>query len=75
MTRGPPARLRGVPVLGAVVRFVLPLWILVAGVVALREALDFELGKVVLTAVLGCPVLAVLNFVVGMGMAGGPAAM
>lgn len=62
-----------VPLLGPVVRLVLPLWILVAGVVALREALDFGLGKVVLTAVLGWLTLAALNLLVGIGMGGGAA--
>jgi hypothetical protein len=42
-----------VPFFGPVVRFAVALWILVAGVIAIRQALDFSTGKAILTAVLG----------------------
>lgn len=48
-----------VPVLGALVRFGVAVWTLVAGIVAIRQALDFGTGKAILTAVLGWLALVV----------------
>jgi hypothetical protein len=45
--------LAAVPLLGWIVRPVVGIWILVCGIVAIREALDFSTGKAILTAVLG----------------------
>ena len=42
-----------IPLLGPVVRLAVAIWILVAGIIAIRQALDFGTGKAVLTAVLG----------------------
>jgi len=42
-----------IPVVGFFVRIVLPLWMLAAGVIAIRQALDFGTGKAILTAILG----------------------
>lgn len=42
-----------IPVLGWIVRPVVWVWLLIAGVVAIRQALDFSTGKAILTAVLG----------------------
>lgn len=42
-----------IPILGWGVRFVIWIWLLIAGVIAIRQALDFSTGKAVLTAVLG----------------------
>ena len=42
-----------VPILGGLVAFVVGIWILVATVVAMRQALDFDTTKAVLTAILG----------------------
>lgn len=42
-----------IPFLGWIVRFFVWIWMLVAGVVAIRQALDFSTGKAILTAVLG----------------------
>jgi len=41
------------PLVGFFVRLVLPFWMLAAGVIAIRQALDFSTGKAVLTAILG----------------------
>jgi hypothetical protein len=41
------------PLLGGVVRLVLAIWILIAGIIAIRQALDFSTGKAILTALLG----------------------
>ncbi len=42
-----------IPILGGLVRFIIGVWILIAGIIAIRQALDFSTGKAVLTAVLG----------------------
>jgi len=41
------------PLVGGLLRFVVGIWVLVAGVVAIRQALDFSTGKAVLTAIIG----------------------
>ncbi len=42
-----------IPLLGALARFIIFIWILVAGVIAIRQALDISTGKAVAVAVLG----------------------
>jgi len=42
-----------IPILGAFVGFGVWIWMMVAGVIAIRQALDFSTGKAILTAVLG----------------------
>jgi hypothetical protein len=42
-----------VPVLGNILGAVAGIWLLVTGIVAIRQALDFDTGKAVLTAFLG----------------------
>jgi hypothetical protein len=41
------------PLVGGLIRFVVSVWVLMAGIVAIRQALDFSTGKAVLTAILG----------------------
>jgi hypothetical protein len=41
------------PVLGGSIRFAVAIWMLVAGVIAVRQALDFSTGKAVLTVIIG----------------------
>ena len=41
------------PLIGGMVRFALFFWLLAAGIVAIRQALDVTTGKAVLTAVVG----------------------
>jgi len=64
---------RIIPLLGAIVALVVWLWMLVAGVIAIRQALDFSTGKAVLTALLGliCYVLvaAAIGSMLGLGTA------
>lgn len=50
-----------IPLLGWLIRAVVMVWILVAGIVAIREALDFSTGKAVITAVIGWLALAILT--------------
>ena len=42
-----------IPVLGGLVELVVAVWLLVAGVIAIRQALDFTTGKAVLTTLIG----------------------
>ncbi|GLC23660.1 hypothetical protein rosag_01730 [Roseisolibacter agri] len=42
-----------VPVLGVLVKIVIWLWMLGTGIVAIRQALDFDTGKAVMTALVG----------------------
>jgi len=61
-----------IPFFGWLVRFAVGIWILICGIVALREALDFSTGKAILTAVLGWlamgMVTAILFAMTGVGI-------
>lgn len=48
-----------IPGLGWLVRAAVAIWILIAGIIAIRQALDFGTGKAILTAVLGWLVVAI----------------
>lgn len=50
-----------IPVLGGIVHLVVWAWMLVAGIVAIRQALDIETGKAVLVALCGFAVQLVLG--------------
>jgi hypothetical protein len=52
-----------IPLIGWVLNAVLLVWVLVAAVVAIRQALDFDTVRAILTAVLGGLVFAVLQIV------------
>lgn len=54
-----------VPLLGGLISFAAALWTLAAGIVAIRQALDFGTGKAVLTAILGWIVLAIPAMIFG----------
>ena len=56
-----------VPILGGLVRAVVAVWLLVTGVVAIRQALDFSTGKALITAILGWCALVALTFLTGGG--------
>lgn len=60
-----------VPVLGRFVAFVVWIWILVAGIIAIRQALDFSTAKAIGTALLGMAAYVALAVV--LGLAGGSA--
>lgn len=55
-----------VPVLGALVKFVVMIWLLIAGVVAIRQALDIDTGKAILTALVGWLAMVVIGVIFGM---------
>jgi hypothetical protein len=56
-----------IPILGGLVRAVVALWLLAAGIVAIRQALDFSTGKAILTAILGWVAMVALTFFSGGG--------
>lgn len=56
-----------IPFLGGFIRFALSIWILVAGIIAIRQALDFGTGKAILTAFLGWLALLIPAMLIGVG--------
>ncbi len=42
-----------IPVLGGIIHVGVAIWVLIAGIIAIRQALDVSTGKAILTAVLG----------------------
>ena len=52
--------LGAIPLIGGLLRFVLLIWVLLAGLIAIRQALDVGTGKAVLTAIIGWLVMAVI---------------
>lgn len=53
------------PVLGVMALFVVAIWQAIAGVVAIRQALDFSTGKAIVTALISFLVVAVVMMVLG----------
>jgi hypothetical protein len=66
-----------IPVVGGIIALVTGIWSLVAGIVAVRQALDFDTGKAILTTVIGWIFLVIVIVLVsvlvggalGLGMA------
>lgn len=56
-----------IPILGGLVRVVVAVWLLITGIVAIRQALDFSTGKAILTALLGWLAVVTLAFLTGGG--------
>lgn len=56
------------PLLGGLIRFAVAIWVLVAGIIAIRQALDFSTGKAILTGVLGWLALAIPMALLGAAM-------
>ena len=56
-----------VPILGGLARLIVAIWLLVAGVIAIRQALDFSTGKAILTAIIGWCALMALALLTGGG--------
>ena len=59
-----------IPLFGGLVRVALAIWILIAGIIAIRQALDFSTGKAILTAVLGWLAVAIPTAILGLMGAG-----
>lgn len=53
-----------IPFLGGLVRLAVWIWLLVAGIIAIRQALDVDTGKAILTALIGWGVYVVFAIIV-----------
>ena len=60
-----------IPMLGTIIRLGVAIWLLIAGIVAIRQALDFSTGKAVITALLGWFAVMILSAIVGVAGVGG----
>lgn len=58
-----------IPLFGGLVRLIVVVWLLVATVIAIRQALDFDTGKAVFTAILGLLSYILVAVIIGL-MAG-----
>lgn len=54
-----------IPLLGGVVRLAVAIWILIAGVIAIRQALDFGTGRALATAIIGWLAIAIPAAILG----------
>ncbi len=52
-----------IPLLGGLVQAVVGIWMLVAGIIAIRQALDFSTGRAILTAIIGWIPLAIASWI------------
>jgi hypothetical protein len=59
-----------VPLVGGLLRLVVGIWILVAGIIAIRQACDFSTGKAIITAVIGWLVIFIPIAMLGLIAAG-----
>jgi hypothetical protein len=64
-----------IPCVGWIISLVCSIWSLVAGVIAVRQALDFDTGKAVITCIIGWIVVMVLMAILAMIGIGGAAAL
>ena len=56
-----------IPILGGLVSAAVAIWLLLTGIVAIRQALDVSTGKAILTALLGWIAMVALAFLTGGG--------
>jgi hypothetical protein len=56
-----------IPILGPIIVFIALIWMLVAMIIAVRQALDFSTGRAIATCVVGAIVYVVLLGVLGLG--------
>lgn len=54
-----------IPVFGTLIRGIVAIWILVAGIIAIRQALDFSTGRAILTAAIGWLALLIPMLLLG----------
>ena len=54
-----------IPCAGGLIALVGAIWSLVAGIIAVREALDFDTGKAVLTVIIGWIAILLVNLAIG----------
>ncbi len=56
-----------IPLIGWIVRFVVMVWILIAGIIAIRQALDITTGKAIAVAIIGWLLLFLPMLILGLG--------
>lgn len=54
-----------IPLLGWLIRFIVAIWVLIAVIIAIRQALDFSTGKAIGTAVLGWIAMLLIAAILG----------
>jgi hypothetical protein len=64
-----------IPCLGPLAALVGALWALVTGVVAVRQALDFDTGKAILTVIIGWVIVFIITIVVSVVFGAGAAGL
>ena len=64
-----------IPILGGLVGLVVLVWSLIAGVIALRQALDISTGQAVITAIIGIIPMLLVYCLIGAVVGGGAALM
>ena len=64
-----------IPCLGPLAALVGALWALVTGVVAVRQALDFDTGKAILTVIIGWVIVFIITVVVSVVLGAGAAGL
>jgi hypothetical protein len=57
-----------IPCIGALISLAGAVWALVAGVIAVRQALDFDTTKAVLTCIIGWVIVLIISFAVSMAL-------
>jgi hypothetical protein len=57
-----------IPILGWVIHVVVAIWMLVAGIIAIRQALDFTTEKAIFTALIGWLVPFIISLVLGLSI-------
>jgi len=62
-----------IPILGGIISFAAAIWALVAGVIALRQALDISTGQAIITAIIGMIPMMLLACLSGIIFGGGAA--
>jgi hypothetical protein len=60
-----------IPILGGLISFLALIWSLVAGVIAVRQALDFSTGRAIATCIIGWIIYVIIAFLVGALLFGG----
>jgi hypothetical protein len=54
-----------IPCLGGLFGFAGAIWALVAGFIGVREALDLDTGKTIVTVIIGWVIIFIINLVIG----------
>ena len=52
-----------IPILGGIIRLIVYIWLLVTGIVAIRQALDFDTGRAIATAVIGWIAMVIITII------------